>query len=99
MSRNTHLTFADNIRLLPGHSNHPCHLHTLPRFPELCSTPKLRSHLLPTLISTFSLSLVYCSSLTLPTCASHSCIHCLAVFPFTLPISPFLLLLHFRHSD
>ena len=58
---------------------------------------KLVSHHLPTLDSTFSLSLVYCSSPTLPTCASHSCIHCLAVFLLTLLIFPFSHLLHFRY--
>src|SRR5882724_6878899 len=60
---------------------------------------KLGSHHLPTLDSTFSLSLVYHSSPTLPTCASHSCIHCLAVFLLTLPISPLSHLLHFQYSD
>src|SRR5882724_6132658 len=88
MSRNTHVTFADNIRLLPGCSNHSR---------NFASAPKLGRHPFLTLICTFSLSLIYCSSLTLPTCASHSCTHCLAVFPLALLISPFSLLPHFRY--
>jgi len=45
---------------------------------------KLRSHQLPTLDSIYSLSLIYCSSPTLPPCVSYSCMHCLAVFSFAL---------------
>jgi len=98
-SHNIHMTFADNTWLVPSCCNHPCHPHATPKIPELHFHTQTRSHHLLTLDSTFSLSLVYCSSLTLPTCASHSCIHCLAVFPLTLPISPPSHLPHFWYSD
>src|SRR5882724_7229882 len=32
-SCNTHVTFADNIQLVPSRSNHPCHLHTTSEIP------------------------------------------------------------------
>jgi len=40
-----------------------------------------------TIISVYSIVLSSCSCPTPHSCASHSCIHCLAVFPLTLPIS------------
>src|SRR5882724_1453421 len=49
---------------------------------------KLRFHQVLTLISVYSIVLTSCSCPTPHSCVSHSCTHCLAVFPLTLPISP-----------
>ena len=45
-------------------------------------------------IPIYSIVLASCSHPTLNSCVSHSCAHCLAVFPLTLLISPTNALLH-----
>jgi len=95
-SRNTHVTFADNIRLLPAAATIPVNIMHF-EIPGT-SLPARLEDIHSTLISTFSLSLVSCTSLTLPTCAPfhvHIALLCFHLH-FRYPVS---LLSHLRDHD
>src|SRR5882672_1913051 len=97
MSHNTHVTSADKLWLLPSDSTHYCHTYTTPEIPGTqfhtrtlllsSSDPVLLFIVYYCLISCYfsNLCISLCSDPVL-SCASHSCIHCIAVFPLALPI-------------
>ena len=84
---NTHVTFADKLQLDLSHGTHYCHFHMTSENPRT-SIPCSNSDVIKSWhCFLFSISLASCSCPSLHSCVSHSCIHCLAVFPLTSSIS------------
>jgi len=88
MSSNTHKTIADKFQSILDSSNHPFHLHTTSEIPGT-KFPCLNLSVInfwPWTLSIVKSCLLFLSNPAF--LCLYSCIHCPAVFPFTLLLPP-----------
>ena len=94
------MAFAEKTLASPKSQPPPLSLpHYFWDFWDFIPMLKLRSHQLPTLDSTYSLSLIYCSSPTLPPCVSIYVCFDLLCSPLHLYYPQSLHFLHFQYPQ